>query len=203
MASVPIEVLKESYLLKSTFFYNKLRSNGYFQLFAQMQSYSRLEGSKLNWAKYPEWHISESAWEILQSSGVDPVLAFAHPKVIQLNPTMLKYYRSVAMLPQKGLIALARVGNVPKIENGGIEAGKLTTETVIRLVSVINEVQSLVPAMASDISTNELQGMMYATAGTNIEGSWRNSIGAEGERIIKKIIVRELIANGDVSSFSS
>ena len=44
--------------------------------------------------------------------------------------------------------------------------------------------------------------MMYATAGTNIDGSWRNSIGAEGERVIRSIILKEVLAHKEVSSIT-
>jgi hypothetical protein len=61
MPKVPFEVIKESYLLKSTFFYDKLRSNGYFDLFLQVQKLCTLEGVKPNWDKREEWGISTSA----------------------------------------------------------------------------------------------------------------------------------------------
>ena len=62
MAKVPYEVTKESYLLKSTFFYNKLKTNGYFDLFMDVQKMSRIEGASLNWSQRDKWKISKSAW---------------------------------------------------------------------------------------------------------------------------------------------
>ena len=200
MPRVPYEVTKESYLLKSTFFYNKLHTNGYFELYMQIQSLCRLEGKKLNWLQYADWHISNTAWESLKANNIDPMLVFVHPKVLQLNPSFLKYYRSIAMLPQKGLKAISGVSNVERIESGKIEGGTLSNETIKKLVFSINEVLSLVIALSSSISENEIQGMMYATAGTNIDGSWRNSIGNEGERVIRTIILRELMNQKDISS---
>jgi len=200
MAKVPYEVTKESYLLKSTFFYSKLKTNGYFDLFMNMQKLASLEGATLDWKNRSEWAISNSAWEVLERNSIDPMLVFMHPKIIQLNPANLKYYRSVAMISQKGLKALSGVSNVEKIEAGKVEAGALSSKTVQGLVTVINEIMSLVVTLATDINHNEIQGMMYATAGTNIDGSWRNSIGAEGERVIRSIILREVLAHGEVSS---
>ena len=43
---------------------------------------------------------------------------------------------------------------------------------------------------------------MYATAGTKIDGSWRNQIGEEGERVIRTILFDGLVANNEVSSVS-
>lgn len=202
MPKVPAEVTKESYLLKSTFFFNKLRSCGYFDMFVKIQALSKVEGDKLDWSKRAEWNIRESSWKILEKCHIDPMLMFIHPKVLQLNPTFLKYYRSVAMIPQKGLKALSSVSNVDRIEDGAVKAGKLPTKAIENLVCTINEVISLVISLTDEITANEIQGMMYATAGTNIDGSWRNAIGAEGERVIRTIILRELIAHDEVSSVS-
>ena len=76
----------------------------------------------------------------------------------------------------------------------------MTPAQIERLVKTINETVSLVVALASDISERKIEGMMYATAGVKIDGSWRNQIGAEGERVIRKIIFNELLAHQEVSS---
>lgn len=200
MPKVPETVTKESYLLKSTFFYDRLRQNGYFDLFLQIQALSSIEGSKLKWDKRADWKISDEAWNVIQTNGIDPMIVFVHPKILQMNPTYLKYYRSVAMLPQKGLKTISHVSNIDKIENGDIEAGTLSSTTIDRLVKTINEVLSLVVSLATDINEKEIEGMMYATAGTNIDGSWRNSIGAEGERVIRSLMFKELHKQKEVSS---
>ena len=202
MAKVPYEVTKESYLLKSTFFYSKLKSNGYFELFFDIQKLATIEGTKLNWDKRKDWNISDEAWELLQKSGIDPMIVFVHPKILQLNPAYLKYYRSVAMISQKGLKTLSKVSNVEKIEQGKVETGTLSNSVVKSLVGILNEILSLVVSLATDLNDNELQGMMYATAGTNIDGSWRNSIGAEGERVIRSIILKEMLSHKEVSSIT-
>ena len=103
------------------------------------------------------------------------MLVFVHPKILQLNPSFLKYYRSVAMISQKGLKALTGVSNIEKIEAGKVEPGKIPQKSINSIVEIINEVLSLVVSLATDLDNNEIQGMMYATAGTNIDGSWRNS----------------------------
>lgn len=202
MAKVPYEVTKESYLLKSTFFYSRLKSNGYFDLFMDVQKLSTIEGASLNWSQRDKWKISASAWDILAKSSIDPMLVFVHPKILQLNPSFLKYYRSVAMISQKGLKALTGVSNIERIEAGKVEPGKLPQKSINSIVEIINETLSLVVSLATDLNSNEIQGMMYATAGTNIDGSWRNSIGAEGERVIRSIILKEVLAHKEVSSIT-
>lgn len=202
MANVLYEVTKESYLLKSTFFYNKLKSNGYFDLFMDVQNLSSIEGASLNWNQRDNWKISVSAWDAIMKNNIDPMLVFVHPKILQLNPSFLKYYRSVAMISQKGLKALTGVSNIEKIEAGKVEPGKLPQKSVNSIVEIINEILSLVVSLATDLDKNEIQGMMYATAGTNIDGSWRNSIGTEGERVIRSIILKEVLYHKEVSSIT-
>ena len=191
---------KEQYVLKSTFFYNKLNSLGYFELFREIQRYAQIEGASLNWEHRGDWGISDDAWNIIIESNISPVIVFAHPKVITLKPSFVKYYRSVAMIPQKGFSAVSKVSNIADIENGKIASGTLSSNKINSIIKVINEFVSLVINLSSRIDENEIQGMMYATAGTNIDGSWRNQIGAEGERVIRSIIFRELLRQGDITS---
>ena len=200
MPKVPNIVVKESYLLKSTFFYNRLRTEGYFSLFAQIKKYAKVEGSNLQWNNLEGWHISQESWSVITENDIQPILIFVHPKVLQLNPQFLKYYRSVAMIPQKGLKAVSGVSNVDSIEEGLVEPGRLSQNQVEQLVQTINETMSMVISLASDINEKKLEGMMYATAGTKIDGSWRNSIGAEGERVIRRIILHDLLIHSEVTS---
>lgn len=202
MPKVPESVTKEQYLLKSTFFFNKLKLHGYFDLFMKVQKLDQVEGRRLDWSKREQWSISKDAWDALAANEVPPMLVFAHPKILKMYPAFLKYYRSVAMLPQKGLKAISHVSNLDSIEEGKIEASALRDDKIKSLVKSINEVLSLVVELSSGLSKNEIQGMMYATAGTNIDGSWRNQIGAEGERVIRSIILKELHSHNEVSSIT-
>ena len=203
MAKVPESVVKESYLLRSTFTYNRLRSEGYFELFMKISKFARIEGAKLNWDSRSDWNVSEEAWNILQTNEIAPMLVFLHPKVLQLNPSFLKYYRSVALIPQKGLTSLTGVSNVDNIESGKVEAGKLKQEQVDKLVKTINETLSLVVTLASDLNAKKIEGMMYATAGVKLDGSWRTKIGDEGERVIRTIIFNELYTHNEISSIEN
>lgn len=201
MSKAPESVIKESYLLRSTFFYNRLNTNGYFSLFMKVKKFAKVEGDKLDWSKKTEWNISEEAWDIVSRLNVNPALVFIHPKVLKLNPTFLRYYRSVAMLPQKGLSSISKVSNVDRIETGKVNSNKIKTENIYTLAKSINEVVSVVISMASGLTERRLEGMMYATAGTNIDGSWRNQIGTEGERVIRTIILNGLLHHNEISSF--
>lgn len=115
----------------------------------------------------------------------------------------MKYYRSVALIPQKGLASLAGVSCIDSMEKGKVEAGRLRQEQIVKIVKTINETVSLVITLASDINERKIEGMMYATAGVKIDGSWRNQIGVEGERVIRKIIFNELFIHNEISSIEN
>ncbi len=194
-------LVREQYLLRSTFFYNRLCTQGYFSLFSQVKRFVKVEGENLDWNRRSAWNVSDSAWDAVSSIGIDPALVFAHPKVLRLNMPFLRYYRSMALLPQKGLATLAQVSNVVALEEGKTDVGKAKPGMVQRLVCVLNEVISTVVSTSHGLSEQRLQGMMFVTAGTTIDGSWRNQIGTEGERLVRMIIQDGLLAAGDVSSF--
>lgn len=70
MPKVPESVVKESYLLRSTFTYNRLRSEGYFELFMKIRKLAHVEGAKLNWDDRNKWSISEEAWDTLRANKI-------------------------------------------------------------------------------------------------------------------------------------
>lgn len=84
MVKVQESVIKESYLLKSTFFYNRLHSEGYFGLFKQINRFARIEGARLNWDSKSEWSISEEAWRIISEAKIAPMLIFCTQKFCNL-----------------------------------------------------------------------------------------------------------------------
>ncbi|MBR1927700.1 MAG: XcyI family restriction endonuclease [Bacteroidales bacterium] len=198
--TVPESVKREQYILRSTFFYQRLANDGFFGLFKEIQKLDTIEGDRLDWTERGEWGISDEAWAQVIDSGLHPMLLFAHPKIVRLFPTFVKYYRCVAMLPLKGFSAITHISGIERIENGKIPSGELDSERVFKLISVLNEFVSLIVNISSGIDKNEVNGMMFATAGAFIDGSWRNQIGSEGERVIRTIILKELLRNDEITS---
>ena len=202
MAKVPYEIMRKNNLQRTTFIYNKLKSEGYFDLFKEIKKLASEEGSNLNWDNYVDWKISSEAWEVVQNCDIDPMIVFVHPEILQQYPIYLKYYRSISTVSQKSLIALSKVSSVNNIEQGKVKSGTLSNDTAEKLAKVLNESLSNFVSSVPDLDEDKLQGMMYATAGTNIDGSWRNSIGAKGERVIRSIILKELLAHNEVLSIT-
>ena len=53
---------------------------------------------------------------------------------------------------------------------------------------------------ALSVTMNNLTALMYSSAGTTVDGSWRNKIGDEAETMVKSYIARPAIENGWVDS---
>jgi hypothetical protein len=199
MPKVPYEVTKESYVLRATFFYEKLHSSGFFGLYQELKQFASLHKKSLAWDLRDTWGISKDSWETINESGIEPLLVFAHPNILRLRPDAIKYYRCISLLPQKGFQAISKFNGINGVESNG---KRISEDKIPAVVNTINELMSVLINLASSLNENQLEGMMYATAGTTIDGSWRNSIGAEGERVVRSLLLKSLLENKEVVSFT-
>ncbi len=198
MARVPKEIEEESYLLKSTFFFRKLNDLNYVGIDARVKNAALRLKDDLNWDERSNLGINEDAWLALESSKIDPCRVFVHPTFLRTYPSLLKYYRCLAMIPQKGLTKLVGIASLKDIEENDkdIPEGKVSST-----VQVLNQFISSVLAINGWYKDECLKAMVYSTAGTTIDGSWRNKIGEEGERVVKEILVKALLKNNEVAYF--
>lgn len=200
MAKVPKEVVEESYLLKSTFFFRKLHELEYVGITSKItRAIERLD-DELDWSRRKDIGINEGAWKTLDKQGISPAKVFVHPNFLRSYPSLLKYYRCLAMLPQKGLQRLCGLGNVKQIED---EDKDIPESKLQGTVTVLNQFLSTVIDINGWYEDEAIKAMVYSTAGTTIDGSWRNAIGEEGERVIKEILVKSLRENSEISFYIS
>jgi len=93
------------------------------------------------------------------------------------------------LFSQKGLLSLC--GASPST----IETGRQTEipqETRMKIVVAVNSVLSVLMASLDHLQTEHLKAFLYATAGTQIQGSWNNAVGEQGETLVKEIVVSHL-----------
>lgn len=198
MAKVPHEVVQENYLLKATFFFKKLADLEFIGIVERVKDIAQSHNGHLAWDKRAELGIAEDAWQELLKHKVNPVRVFVHPNILKTYPSLLKYYRCLALLPQKGLQALSGVSAVKSYEQSGKE---IPDGQMLKLVVAINEFISSLILLNGWFREEYLKALVYSTAGTTIEGSWRNAIGEEGERVIKRILINGLGRNGEIALF--
>ena len=169
MPAVPTEVVLEQYQLRSTFFAEKLNDFGFFSFERKVKKIIKDQGDLFNWDERLDWGISQDAWGEIESKGIPPLSIFCHPRIVSQHPSLIRYYRSVALLPQKGMQSISSVSAIKEIEEGerSVPQGKISN-----VVTTLNELVSSIISLTHDIDSKKIMGMMYSTAGTTIDGSW-------------------------------
>ncbi|MEM8927719.1 MAG: XcyI family restriction endonuclease [Bacteroidota bacterium] len=158
------------------------------------------QGETFDWKNRTELGINEEAWRKIKKSKIHPLHVFCSPRILGQYSSLLRYYRSIAMIPQKGLQNISRISNIKEIENG---KKSINPDRVKGLVILLNEFTSSNILLSEEITKEKVSGMMYATAGTSIDGSWRNQIGNEGERVIRTLLVKSFIENHEILAIVS
>lgn len=179
-SSLQREAERASYALRSSFFY---RVHSLWPNLLQMLS---LAGNlKVNWQGRKELGISEAAWQRIQAQGVEPANVFCHPEVIKATPTLIAYYRCLALLPQKGAQRLAYT--TKQFEDG--KRTNLTEKQAAKLSQVFNGLVSLLIESDPKWSLEQNRIAALLNLGTQVNGSWRNEIGSEGSRRVKELLI--------------
>ncbi len=174
--------------LRAQFFARRLRELGFFNVAAEVRKLIEVKDS-FPWGRLEALGISREAFSRVTQAGIEPLLFFLHPRVIQEQPSLLLYYRSVALISQKGFAALAGVNPTP-IENGKIS--QLAKDTATQIAKAVNRVLSLLAETVQPLRRSYIQVFLYATAGAQVQGSWVNAIGRQGEVFLKELVVRNL-----------
>jgi len=174
------EAEKASYALRSSFFY---RVHSVWPNLLQMLTLARDLG--VRWEGRGELGISQEAWQQVQKQGIDPVNAFCHPEVIRATPPLVTYYRCLALLPQKGAQRLAFA--TKQLEDG--KRAVLAEEQAGQLAQVFNGLISLLIESDPNWSLEQNHVAALLNLGTQVNGSWRNEIGAEGSRRVKELLI--------------
>lgn len=139
-----------------------------------------------------DWGISEPAWDKIAAKRVTPLMVFCHPDKIQQNPRLITYYRCLALLPQKGMQRLA-------VGTQSLEEGKSKSLSSTRALKIAHAVNSLLSLLIESDPNWTLEGAQTAALlnlGSQINGAWRNEIGAEGSRRVKELLVESFLSMG-------
>lgn len=189
-SELQVEAELISYLLRASFYYRQRRW--------WPSLLNVLQGSvatALEWEERAAWGIDESAWEHINSGGINPGLAFCHPAVLQQYPKLGTYYRSLALLPRKGL---ARLGGGNATFEGRPDA-RLTRRRTVDFTRVVNTFICQLVLGDPDWNLEEARAAALLNLGSQINGSWRNQIGIEGTRRVKELVLALLRARGAIA----
>lgn len=166
------------YRLRSSFMYRnqKILANA-------IETLKSTSTINLDWHDPREIGISQTAFDYVKSEGTQLIHVFCHPKIIESNPSLILYYRSLAGLPQKGIKRIAF--DVAKYETGA----KISMGDAVDLAKVLNSYISEIIDSDPKFSITNAQLMIAMSYGAQMNGSWRNAVGDEGVARIKQILV--------------
>jgi len=177
-----------NYGLRVSFFYRKLREDGFFGFVSDIEKLAKSHGL-YSWEDRLHWRITHDAWRTLQDAKIEPLKILAHPKVLMEHTKLVGYYRNVAVFPRKGLQYLAF--DITKYELG--KKRDMTYQQALQLAKLFNSHISAILESTSNIKYEEIKGLMFSSAGASLDGSWRNRVGKEAETRVKSYLVRRVL----------
>ncbi len=133
--------------------------------------------------------ISQQAWTHVTSSGIDPKLVFAHPVLLRHNPRASEYYRGIALLPRKRVAEIA--GAVDSWEDE-TRRTILREPHILRVTQLYNAVISSIIEGSDGWTLENGYRNIIANMGIGLDGTVRNLIGQDAERLIKDRIKKWL-----------
>ncbi len=142
--------------------------------------------------------ISERAWKHVTDSGLSPRMVFAHPTLLQENPRASAYYRGISLLSQKRVSDLAT--SIASWENPD-KRPRVTEERATEVACLYNTVISSIVEGTTDWTLENGYRNIIATMGIRLDGSFRNVVGADAERMIKDRIGEWLEHNELIDSY--
>ena len=193
-----VEAHRINYRLRSTFFYRKLKEYGTYVFPKTIQELIPLS-KDYDWKKYSAWGIIKETFEQIENSDLDLIQVFSHPRLLREHPILITYYRNVAALSQKSVSYLCGI-QPKKNENG--EKKNLDETQAIKLSKLFNEHISLIIESAlEEFNKEHIKGLLFASTGAQIDGSWRNAIGDEAEKVVQKLLIKEAIDLSKLTAF--
>ena len=126
--------------------------------------------------------ISERAWAHVTSSDIDPKLVFAHPTLLRQNPRASEYYRGIALLPRKRVAEIASAVDSWEDES---RRTVLSEARVIRVAQLYNAVISSIIEGSDGWTLENGYRNIIANMGIGLDGTVRNLIGQDAERLVK------------------
>ncbi|GJD22522.1 hypothetical protein RIVM261_074780 [Rivularia sp. IAM M-261] len=184
------EANRLNYRLRSTFFYRKLKEYNTLSLKAKIESLFPVE-HLYDWRDKLDWCIGEDAFNYIERSQLHIIQVFCHPRLIREQPQLIAYYRNIAALSQKAISNLVKF-NVSKFEADDENRYSLTDSNALELCKLFNEhISLIIDSSVESITEEELQGILLASTGAQIDGSWRNAVGEEAEKLVQRLIIKE------------
>ncbi len=190
-ASLLAEAIRINYRLRSTFFYRKLKEYNTLSFSLRIEALLPVD-HLYSWEGQTNWGIGEDAFAYInECASLHLIQVFCHPRLIREHSTLVAYYRNIAALSQKAVKYLVGI-DVKKIETDEENRYPLTEDKARKLAYLFNEhISLIIDSSIESITKEELYGILLTSTGSQIDGSWRNAIGEEAEKVVQRLLVKE------------
>jgi hypothetical protein len=149
--------------------------------------------ASLDWTNLERLAILRPVWDRAAKEGVPRLRYFCHPDALRVEPTLIAYYRMIAALSQKAISYIAF--NITKFEDG--TSTDLSPSRALELARLFNHTLGNLFSVQFP-SPEDLKALLLLTAGTQIDGSWRNKIGQGAEKAVRRLLVEHFFRTGHV-----
>ncbi len=175
-----VAALTKAYIARAKLFHTGVRASKIDLLIAEIDG---IDGSRLDWAN-PELGVSAQALNSLRKSGGTPHQVFAHPDVIKDRPHLICYYRNIVTISKKGI-------NQILFSTGTYESGhkeQVCDSDAREICQTFNRILSAVIEDLPDYSVGLSRQAFLAEIGTELQGTWANTIGQGAARAVRAIL---------------
>lgn len=159
------------------------------------QILDELDCPKSKYARLTDIGIHEEAWNYILQEGIAPKFVFAHPETLQRHPQTSIHYRGISTLSFKRVASIA-ANSVQRWEDGTLK--NPTIEDCHKLACLYNTVISTIIMNTMSWTLENGYRNILATLGISIDGSMRNIVGAEGEALVRNMVLDFLNTNNSV-----
>ena len=197
------EANRINYRLRSTFFYRKLKEYNTLSFPGLLAGFFPAE-HLYSWDEREQWGIGKDAFSYINGNSEFHLFGvFCHPKLLREYPGLLAYYRNIAALSQKSIGSLVKAGvNIAAIERDTQNHLFLTDSQSLILSRLFNEhITLIVDSSIQSITKEEFYGILLCSTGAQIDGSWRNAIGEESEKVVQRLLIKEVKERGLLAAF--
>jgi hypothetical protein len=182
-----VAALTKAYIARAKLFHTGVKASKIDLLIAEIDG---IDGSRLNWAK-TDLGVSTRALELLQQSGGTPHQVFAHPDIIKDRPHLICYYRNIVAISKKGIDQILFSTDI--YETGHSQA--ISDSDARNICQTFNRILSAVIEELPDYSVRLSRQAFLAEIGTELQGSWANTIGQGAARAVRGILCCHIQSN--------
>jgi hypothetical protein len=182
-----LDQLVKAYTARAKLFHSSLKAANIDLLISEIDDTA---ADSLRWP-LQSLGISNPAMTRLKAAGASPHQVFAHPDLISKRPYLIAYYRNIATISKKGVSQV--LFSVESYESR--KRGEMDRDLALQLCRMFNKILSGVIEDTTDYDVGLSRQSLFAEIGTELQGSWTNTLGTGAAKKVREILLDHVVAN--------